>query len=189
MCRLPNEDERAAAHARMFSPALVRAVLRWLAMLGVPRCHRGDVAGQVWVQAWESWPRFDPKRGSPERWLNAITVHVASHYYERAHHRREVLVDLLDMTDVLDPAPDAAAVLELDEARAGIIRAVSELDPDLQFVVVAHYLNGISMVQLAEDANMPVATLYRRHAKAIGALRDLFYRRETGESPTTVAQR
>ncbi|WP_437829859.1 sigma factor [Sorangium sp. So ce1153] len=70
------EDECAAAHARLFCPTLVRAVLRWLGRLGVPLCHRGDVAGQVWLNAWESWPRFDPRRGRPERWLNAITVHL-----------------------------------------------------------------------------------------------------------------
>ncbi|WP_438034385.1 sigma factor [Sorangium sp. So ce204] len=85
----PNEGKRAAAYARLFCPMLVRAVLLWLERMGVPQCHRGDVAGQVWLNACESWPRFDPKRGRPERWLNAITVHVASHYHERARKRRE----------------------------------------------------------------------------------------------------
>ncbi len=145
---------------RLFCPALVRAVLGWLRRLGVPRCHRTDVAVQVWLNAWESWPRFDPKRGRPERWLNAITVHVASHYHQRMQHRREELVDLLD---VADPAPDAAATMESDSIRTGTIDAVNELDPKLRFVLVAHDLNGVSMAQIAEDTGLPLRGLQATH--------------------------
>ncbi|WP_437933821.1 sigma-70 family RNA polymerase sigma factor [Sorangium sp. So ce341] len=176
MCRPPDEDERAAAHARLFCPTLVRAVLRWLGRLGVPLCHRSDVAGQVWLNAWESWPRFDPKRGRPERWLNAITVHVASHYHERAQHRREELVELIE---VLDPAPDAAAVMECDNIRTSTIDAVNELEPELRFVLVAHDLNGVSMAKIAEDAGLPLSTLYKRRTKAIDALRGAIRLRES----------
>ncbi|XXX77303.1 sigma-70 family RNA polymerase sigma factor [Sorangium sp. So ce134] len=156
-------------------------MLRWLERLGVPRCHRGDVAGQVWLTAWESWTRFDPKRGRPERWLNAITVHVASHYHERAQHRREELVDLIE---VLDPAPDAAAVMECDVIRSSINDAVDELDPELRFVLVEHDLNGIPMAKIAEDAGLPLSTLYRRRTKAISALRDAVRLREAREMTT-----
>ncbi|WP_437646147.1 sigma-70 family RNA polymerase sigma factor [Sorangium sp. So ce362] len=176
-----NEDERAAAHARLFCPMLVRAVPRWLARLGVPRCHRGDVAGQVWVNAWESWPRFDPKRGRPERWLNAITVHVAARYHERARHRGEVLVDLIE---VFDPAPDAATAMESDNVRASTMDAVNDLDPDLRFVLVAHDLHGVPMAKIAEDAGLPLSTVYKRRTKAIGALRDAMRLREVGEIST-----
>ncbi|MDC0678276.1 sigma-70 family RNA polymerase sigma factor [Sorangium atrum] len=169
MGHLSNEDERAAACARLFCPAVVRAVLRWLRRLGVPLCHRTDVAGQVWLDAWESWPRFDPKRGRPERWLNAITVHVASHYRERMQYRREELVDLIDLPD---PAPDAFAAMEADSIRTGAVDAVNELDPQLRFVLRAHDLDGIPMAQVAEDAGLPLSTLYKRRTNALGALRD-----------------
>ncbi|WP_437953413.1 sigma-70 family RNA polymerase sigma factor [Sorangium sp. So ce296] len=154
---------------------MVRAVLRWLERLGVPRCHRGDVAGQVWLTAWESWTRFDPKRGRPERWLNAITVHVASHYHERAQLRREELVDLIE---VLDPAPDVAALMECDIIRNSAIDAVNELDPELRFVLVAHDLNGVPMAKVAKDEGLPLSTLYKRRTKAISALRDAVRLRE-----------
>ncbi|MGK3983074.1 sigma-70 family RNA polymerase sigma factor [Sorangium sp. So ce136] len=175
MCYPPNEDERAAAHARLFCPTLVRAVLRWLGRLGVPLRHRDDVAGEVWLNAWESWPSFDPERGTPERWLNRITVHVASHYHERAQHRREELVDPLD---VLDPAPDAAALMERDVLRTSTIDAVNGLDPDLRSVLVAHDLNGVSMAKIAEEAGLPLSTVYKRRTRAIGALRDAIRLRE-----------
>jgi RNA polymerase sigma-70 factor, ECF subfamily len=179
--RLPNESNRAAARARLFCPMLVRAVLRWLERLGVPRCHRGDVAGQVWVNACESWPRFDPKRGRPERWLNAITVHVAAHYHERARLRREELVDVIE---VLDPAPDAAAMMEADNIRTGALAAMNELAPELRFVIVAHDLNGLSMAQIAHDAGLPLSTVYKRRTRAIRALRDVIRLRESRENAT-----
>ncbi|WP_437740879.1 sigma-70 family RNA polymerase sigma factor [Sorangium sp. So ce1504] len=179
MGRPSNEDERAAAHARLFCPAQVRAVLRWLERLGVRRCHRTDVAGQVWLNAWESWPRFDPRRGRPERWLNAITVHVASHYHERTECRRE---ELVDFNDVADPAPNAAATMESDSIRTATIDAVNALDPKLRFVLVAHDLDGIPMAQVAEDAGLPLSTLYKRRTKAIGVLRDIIGLRVTMET-------
>ncbi|WP_437576864.1 sigma-70 family RNA polymerase sigma factor [Sorangium sp. So ce887] len=185
MGRPSNEDERAAAHARLFCPAQLRAVLRWLGRLGVPRCHRTDVAGQVWLNAWESWPRFDPKRGRPERWLNAITVHVASHYHERLQHRREELVDWID---VPDPAPDASAAMESDSIRTSAVDAVNELDPKLRFVLVAHDLEGIPMAQVAEDAGLPLSTLYKRRTRAIGALRDAIGLREARKLSTRGAR-
>ncbi|WP_437835785.1 sigma-70 family RNA polymerase sigma factor [Sorangium sp. So ce1153] len=175
MGRLSNEEERSAAHARLFCPALVRAVLGWLRRLGVPRYHRTDVAGQVWLNAWVSWPKFDPKRGRPERWLNAITVHVASHYHQRMQHRREELVDLID---VADPAPDAAATMEADSIRTNTIDAVNALEPKLRFVLVAHDLKGVPMAQIANDAGLPLSVVYKQRIKAIGALRDIIRLRE-----------
>ncbi|WP_437899066.1 sigma-70 family RNA polymerase sigma factor [Sorangium sp. So ce124] len=177
----PNDGKRAAAYARLFCPMLVRAVLRWLERLGVPRCHRGDVAGQVWVNVCESWHRFDPKLGRPERWVNAITVHVASHYHERARHCREELVDLIE---VFDPAPDAAAVMESDNTRASTMDAMNELEPELRFVLVAHDLDGVSMAQIAQDAGLPLSTLYKRRTRAIGALRDIIMLREASDIST-----
>jgi RNA polymerase sigma-70 factor, ECF subfamily len=89
--------------------------------------------------------------------LNAITVHVASHYHERAQHRSEELVDSID---VLDPAPDPDAVMECDIVRTSTIDALNELDPELRFVLVAHDMNGVSMAQIAEAAGLPLSTLY-----------------------------
>ncbi|MGK4000862.1 sigma-70 family RNA polymerase sigma factor [Sorangium sp. So ce1024] len=184
MCCSSNDDECAAARARLFRPTLARAVLRWLERLRVPRRHRGDVAGQVWVEACESWSRFDPKRGSPERWLNRITVYVAAHYHERAQHRMEHLVGLID---AIDPAPDAAAMMVSGAVRTGMTDALNELDPKLRYVLVAHDLNGIPMTQIADSAGVPISTLYKRRTKALRALRDAFVRQAAREIHTQKA--
>lgn len=171
----PDHDARAAAFDRLFHPKMFRAVRRWLARLRVPSWHRGDVAGQVWLSAWASWSRFDPARSTAERWLNGITVHHASHYHERAQHRREQLYALIDMAD---PAPDAAAMVQSCRIRIDIIDALLELDPDLRSVLVAHDLEEIPMSKISEDTGIPVSTLYGRRARAMEALRSVVQRRE-----------
>ncbi|WP_437553453.1 sigma factor-like helix-turn-helix DNA-binding protein [Sorangium sp. So ce367] len=59
--------------------------------------------------------------------------------------------------------------------------AVNELDPVLRLVLVAHDLGGVSMAQIAQDAGLPLTTLYRRRARAIGELRNILMLREAGE--------
>ncbi|WP_437842520.1 RNA polymerase sigma factor [Sorangium sp. So ce1153] len=83
-----------------------------------------------------------------------------------------------------DPAPDAAAVMECDDIRTSTIDAVNKLDPELRSVLVAHDLNGVSMAKIAEDAGLPLSTLYKRRAKAIDALRDAIRLREAREIST-----
>ncbi|WP_437661225.1 RNA polymerase sigma factor [Sorangium sp. So ce1182] len=103
--------------------------------------------------------------------MNAITVQVASYCHERVQHRREGLVH---WTEVSDPAPDAAAVMELGIIMTSTINAVNELDPELRSVLMAHDLDEIPVAQVAEDAGLPPSTLYKRRTRAIGALRDIF---------------
>lgn len=175
MDRTRLEEARAAAAARLFCGQKVRRdVLLWLARLGVPPRDRGDVAGQVWLQAWRSWRTFDPRRGSAERWLNRIAVHVVSHYHERAQHRWEELMD--DLTDVVDPAPDAATTLAAGGLTIRVREALGEIDPKLGSVLVAHDLEGIPMVRVAQAAKLPLSTLYRHRAKALAALRAVLER-------------
>lgn len=174
ICYPPDHDARAAAFDRLFHPRMFRAVRRWLARLRVPSWHRGDVAGQVWLSAWASWSRFDPARSTAERWLNGITVHHASHYHERAQHRREQLYALID---IADPAPDAAAMVQSCRIKIDLIDALFELDPDLRLVLVAHDLEEVPMSKISEDTGIPVSTLYGRRARAMEALRSVIQRR------------
>lgn len=178
MCRLPPEDARAAA-ARLFSHEVRDDVLHWLKSLGVPGRHRDDVAAQVWLCAWRSWKKFDPKRTRAERWLNVITVHMASHYHDRAHHRREKLTD--DLMDVVDPAPDATILLTTGCIQSRVTDALRELAPELRFVLVSHDLEGIPMARLAKAAGLPLSTLYKRRARALAALRAVLESQEAEE--------
>jgi RNA polymerase sigma-70 factor, ECF subfamily len=174
MCR----DPRDSAAERLFRPKVRRDVLHWLARLGVPARDRDDVASQVWLVAWTSWPTFDPARARPERWLNRIAVHVASHYHDRAHHRRERLTG--DLTRRVHLQPDAAFLMEVMSDSTRLLEALGELDPGSRHVLISHDLDEIPMAELAQTTGIPISTLYRRRARALVALRAALERLEKG---------
>ncbi|WP_437992790.1 RNA polymerase sigma factor [Sorangium sp. So ce145] len=175
MERTKLEAARASAAARLFGGERARRDVRcWLARLGVPQRDRGDVAGQVWLQAWKSWRTFDPSRGSAERWLNRIAVHVVAHYHERAQHRWEEL--MAELPDPVDPAPDAADAMASRRVKVRIVEALGEIDPKLGAVLVSHDLEGIPMARMAEAAKMSLSTLYKHRARALAALRAVLER-------------
>ncbi|WP_437580592.1 RNA polymerase sigma factor [Sorangium sp. So ce887] len=171
MHRPPTEDTRSAAAASLFRPKVFRDVLRWLERLGVPASDRDDVAGDVWLCVWRSWPAYDPGHARPERWLNRIMLHVCSHYHERASRRREVLLD--EPLDAPDPAPDALSLLVAEETRLGVLDAIDRLDPHEREVLVGHDIEEMSMGDLVEQIEVPMSTAYRRRTCALAALRAL----------------
>ncbi|WP_437971100.1 sigma-70 family RNA polymerase sigma factor [Sorangium sp. So ce260] len=171
MHRPPTEDARSAAAALLFRPKVFRDVRRWLERLGVPARDRDDVAGEVWLCAWRSWPTYDPEHARPERWLNRIMLHVCSHYHERASRRREVLLD--EPLDVADPAPDALHLLVAEETRLGVLDAIDRLDLHEREVLVGHDIEEIPIGELVEELEVPMSTAYKRRARALAALREL----------------
>src|SRR5688572_4342050 len=91
--------------ARISSPWMQGKIRRWLRHLLVPWQDRNDVAQEVTLQAIRSAHTYDPAKASLERWINRITVNVASHYHDRAHHRREELPgELEEQQDAAVPA-------------------------------------------------------------------------------------
>jgi RNA polymerase sigma-70 factor, ECF subfamily len=168
---------RASAAARLFRPKVLRVVLGWLARLGIPERDRDDVAAEVWLCAWRSLPTFDPARSRPERWLNRIAVHVCAHYHGRASHRREVLLD--NLPGVPDPRPDAPSLLDAEEIRIGVLEALRGLSMPERGVLLAHYINGVPMNDVAVSRGMPLSTCYKWRTRALVALRTEIARRKS----------
>ncbi|WP_437763145.1 RNA polymerase sigma factor [Sorangium sp. So ce764] len=175
-CKSRRDAARASAAARLFRPKVLRVVLRWLARLGIPACDLDDVAAEVWLCAWRSWPKFDPARSRPERWLNRIAVHVCAHYHQRAVHRREVLTD--DPPRVPDPRPDAPSLLDAEESRNAVGDALRGLSMPESAVLIEHDLDGLPMLDVAESREIPLSTCYKWRVRALVALRAEIERRE-----------
>jgi DNA-directed RNA polymerase specialized sigma24 family protein len=109
-------------------------------------------------------------RSRPERWLNKITVHVGSHYRQRAQHRREQLTPN-DGIDAHDPSPAAPERIAAEQERRQVWDlAYYYLDPDLRGVLVAHDLDGVPMKEIAEERGIPLSTAYKWRTRALTAL-------------------
>lgn len=139
------------------------AVRSWLVRLGVPRAHVDDLTQDVL----EGAHRYDPAYGQIERWLNGITVHVASHWHEKAQRRREVLA-----ARVVPPGAEEGAdvALEREEARAAVRAALLRMPIELAVMVREHDLEERPMAELAEQEGVPLSTAYKRRARGLAAL-------------------
>ncbi|WP_437620574.1 RNA polymerase sigma factor [Sorangium sp. So ce1151] len=142
-------------------------VRRWLRLLGVPRRDRRDVAQIVMLAAHESFANYDPARGPPDRWLNRIAVHTASHYAERARRRvEEPLPDDFD-AELEEPSAEEYIISECDRLFA--LSVLREIDGELGAVLMAHDIEGVPMADFASQSGIPLSTAYKRRTRALTA--------------------
>ncbi|WP_437922932.1 sigma-70 family RNA polymerase sigma factor [Sorangium sp. So ce291] len=162
----PKGHGRDHAWNTIFQEATIRLVHGWLRKLRVPERDRPDLAQSVFLAAVESFPSYDPSRGSPGRWLNGITMHVAGHHADKASHRREVLTEPGDL-QATDDRPSATELLLEEERRSLLSNTVLELPIDLRSLLIQHDLDGVPMSEVAALWSLPVSTAYRRRSLAI----------------------
>lgn len=146
-------------------------VRKWLRRLGVPGRDRRDLVQEVMLAAHQSFPKYDPARGPPDRWLNRIVVHAASHYGDRKRRRPEE--PLPDDYDAELDAPSAEELIARESERLLVLELLREMDFEHSSVLMAHDIEGISMVEYASQANIPVSTAYKRRIRAFAVFQEL----------------
>ncbi|MGK4000016.1 RNA polymerase sigma factor [Sorangium sp. So ce1024] len=150
-------------------------VRRWLRLLGIPRRDRRDVAQNVMLAAHESFGNYDPARGPPDRWLNRIAVHIASHYAERARRRvEEPLPDDFD-AELDEPSAEEQMIAECDRLLA--LSVLRELDGALSAVILAHDIEGVPMADFATQSGIPLSTAYKRRTRALSVFQYMIAQR------------
>ena len=162
----PLDKERA--FQLLFRKKTFASVWHWLDRLGVPLRDRRDVAQEVFLAAHQSFHTYDPMRSRPERWLNKITVHIAAHYRDRAQHRREELTPE-EFFDVIDENPGPDEQMGSEQDRLQVLDLLQSLDGDLRSVLIAHDIDGVPMVEIAEQHKIPLSTAYKWRARAMQA--------------------
>jgi len=165
----PLDKERA--FQLLFRHKTLASVWQWLDRLGVPRRDRRDVVQEVFLAAHQSFHTYDPMRSRQERWLNKITVHIASHYRERAQHRREELTPEA-FFDVVDEHPPPDELISVEQDRGEVMDLLQKIDPDLRSVVIAHDIDGVPMAEIAAQRGIPVSTAYKWRTRALMAFQD-----------------
>jgi RNA polymerase sigma-70 factor, ECF subfamily len=161
--------DKQRAHDLLFRQKTFASVWHWLECLGITVRDRPDARQDVFLEAHKSFHTYNPLRGRPECWLNKITVHIANHYRERAMHRREELTPD-DPINAVDPTPGPDEQLKREQARFLVLDRLQAVDAKLREVLVAHDLDGIPMVEIAEKLGIPVATAYKWRTRAMAQL-------------------
>lgn len=167
---MPLDKQRA--FVLLFREKTYVAVWNWLRRLGVPRRDRMDLAQDVFLAGYQSFPTYDPLRARPERWLNRITVHVAAHYRDRAHHRREEFNTEEDL-GFPDERPSAEEQIDAEETRLLVMERLGELPAEERAILIEHDLEEVPMQAIAARHGIPLSTAYKWRSRALVALRAL----------------
>ncbi|WP_437791180.1 RNA polymerase sigma factor [Sorangium sp. So ce693] len=138
---------------------------------------RKDLAQEVLFAAFLSFNKYNPEISRPERWLNRITVHTASHYLQRAQHRYEELLPDDEIPPLVDPAKTSEELLISDQERLVVLELMQQLDADAHWILVGHDLHSIPMADLAQQRGIPLSTAYKWRARAIRLFHDIVVKR------------
>lgn len=139
-----------SAHAPALFGYIARRVGRELAE---------DLTAQVFVEALESWPRFDPERGSPRTWLFAIATNLVRSHLRREQRSLDVFarsgVDPLE----LDPMRAAEGRLAAREEWPRVADALRRLTPVDREVLLLHCFAELDYAEIGRTLGLPVGTV------------------------------
>jgi RNA polymerase sigma factor (sigma-70 family) len=150
-----------------------RRIWRFLARLGGRGCA-DDLAGEVFLRAFEHRERFDATKASEETWLYAIALNLL-----RDRWRRDALAPRTAAYAVAAASPDASPVDAVDDALASAQRlaqvrqAVARLPEHDREVLVLFAWEGLSYDAIAAVLGVEVGTVRSRLSRARARLREL----------------
>jgi len=127
-----------------------------------------DVTSQVFIKAWEAYPRFEPQGATPAAWLfriarNAVLDHL------RSSGRRERLVRVVanQPEAAADPAEVARERIEYGQ----LMELVAEL-PERQREVIGLRHSGLTFLEVGQLLGSSEDAAKMLYHRALRALRD-----------------
>lgn len=119
-----------------------------------------DLLQEVFLRLFRFGHRIDPNRPL-EPWLYRMTANMA---YTWANQRRRWYRLLQEIAERLARESRASPyhVVEQREQWGEVQRALDAISPEKRVVVVLYYLNGLSLVEIAEALELPIGTVKSR---------------------------
>ncbi len=151
--------DRAAAFTRLLDDSLDRSFRLAAVILG-DRDEAEDALSDATLRAWQHVSSLrDPERF--EAWFSRILINVCR---DRLHRRRRPSIVAYEPPVVADPF---AASVE----RAALREALSALTPEHRAVIALHYLEGLTVEQIAAQLDMRAGTVKSRLHYGLAELR------------------
>ena len=158
-------DALRALYAR-YGPVLFGLALRTLG----DRQLAEDCVQEVFVTAWRSAGRYDPRRASVSTWLFAIARNKTVDALRRGS-RRPAEPRPARWPD--DEAPDAAELVAASDRGERVASALAELPPQQLEAVSLAYFEGLTQAEIADRLGIPLGTVKGRLRLALERLRAL----------------
>jgi RNA polymerase sigma-70 factor (ECF subfamily) len=152
-------SERATAFARLLDGSLDRAYRLAVVILG-NREDAEDAASDAALRAWQHLPSLrDPERF--DAWFCRIVVNVCR---DRLRRRRSPSALEFDPPSPGDPFAESVE-------RAALYQALGVLTPEHRAVIALHYLEGLTVDQIAERIGARPGTVKSRLHYGLSELR------------------
>lgn len=158
--RLRDALQQTAAHDRRGFDLLYKLTSAKLFGICVRICGdrkaAEDVLQEVYLTIWSRAGHYDPDRGSVITWLAAIARNRAIDW---CRVRRPANVSVEAIAALPDEAPDAEALLLLDDRERQLHLCLDQLDARQQEAIRTAFFGGMTYAELAVRKNVPLGTM------------------------------
>jgi RNA polymerase sigma-70 factor (ECF subfamily) len=155
-------------YAPLVYPLIVRIVR--------DRSDAADVLQDVFWEAWQGAPAYDPARGTPEAWM-ITRARTRSIDRVRALRRRgETFVPPIDDEIAAAPAEAGGDAAERAEDRGIVRQALQALPPPQREAIELAYYGGLTQTEIAERLKQPLGTVKTRIRLGLERLREVVRR-------------
>jgi RNA polymerase sigma-70 factor (ECF subfamily) len=152
-----------------------RTVLGFLVRTLRNRATAEDVFQQVFLEAWQRGPAYDPGRGSPLTWVMTIARSRAVDQLRRkVPEPRDPAGSLALLEGEADPGADIDGLVE-QWRMAHLLGRLPDEEADL---LRRRFYGGLSQREIAEATGIPLGTVKMRMVQALGRLRDMIDQEE-----------
>jgi len=127
-----------------------------------------EIVVDTFARAYRALARLEPD-DSLRPWLYRVAVNLSYNRQPRKNVSFHPLEEASNEVITERDSPSAAA--ELAERRRVVLECVDALGPKHKVVVVLHYLNGLSLAEIAEIVEAPVGTVKSRLHYALRGLK------------------
>lgn len=127
-----------------------------------------DVQQQVFLEAWQRGPDYDPHRAAPATWLMTIA---RSRAIDQLRRRTPEPRDPHTALDVPDDGGGAIGTIDALHDEWWLAAVLAELPPEEAEPLRLRFADGLTQTEIAEALGIPVGTVKTRMARALSKLR------------------
>ena len=152
-------------YAPLVFPLIVRIVR--------DRSDAADVLQDVFWEAWQGAPTYDPGRGTPEAWMITRARTRAIDRVRAVRRRGETFVPPVDESRAAAPAERGGDAAERAEDRGVIRTALQTLSQPQREAIELAYYAGLTQTEIADRVRQPLGTVKTRIRLGLERLRDV----------------
>lgn len=130
-----------------------------------------DATQEIFLELWKSAARYDPAQGSEAVFISTIARRRMIDKL-RSKQRRPRMEEF-DETAVMDPAGATDAVGEIAAEAAIARRALAELKPEQQRILMLGVVQGMTHSEIAELTGKPLGTVKTQLRRGLIRVREL----------------